>query len=99
MEIEQDSFRAWFEADRGGTSKIVVSGEVKEHQDDQTILVRAKPQGISPRVLMLKIAIKRGGGTFRLHNIMLHKKIRDVEPARRATSLTSISRARRATSP
>jgi hypothetical protein len=81
MDIEQDSFRAWFETDNDGRSKIVVLGEVAQHEDDQTMLVRAKPQGINPRILMLKIAIKRGSGTFRAHNIMLHQKIRYEEPA------------------
>src|ERR1700688_1296171 len=78
--MSQDSFHASYEVGADGKSKIVVVGTVTEHGDDETTLVRAEPQGINPRMLMLKISIKPGPGPFHPH-IVYDKEIRYEEPA------------------
>lgn len=81
-----DDFRAWYEPDSGG--KIVVAGKVTEIDGSTTTLVRAQPQGINPRMLMLKLHVEPYKGQFRPH-IAFVKELRYEEPADKA-AFTSV---------
>jgi hypothetical protein len=67
MEILNDTFT--FSISGG---KLVVEGEVRVHVDWDVQIVRAAPQGINPRVLLLKIQVKEPTG-IRSHAIMARK--------------------------
>lgn len=84
MGISNDDFQAWYDAGAGGKSKIAVVGKVTEIDGSSTTLVRAEPQGINPRILMLKIRVEPYKGLFTPH-IAFEKEIRYEEPAEKET--------------
>lgn len=77
-DTSKDDFRAWWEPVGGGA--IVVVGNVTEIDGGTTTLLRAEPQGINPRMLMLKLHVEPFKGQFRPH-IAFVKELRYEEPA------------------
>lgn len=75
MGISGNDFRAWYYSGAKGESTIGVAGKVFEIDGSSTTLVRAVPQGINPRLLMLKIKIEPYEGVFHPHNTH-EKKLR-----------------------
>jgi hypothetical protein len=84
MGISGGDFRAWYYSGAQGESKIGVVGKIVEIDGGITILVRADPQGINPRVLMLKIQADPFKGVFRPH-IAREKELRYDEVSESGT--------------
>jgi len=80
MDLSQDNFHAWYEKSTDAKSKIIVVGQVTETGDTKTNLVRAEPQGINPRVLMLRIEVTASDGPIH-SRIAFQKDIRYEESA------------------
>ena len=75
MGISGNDFRAWYYSEAKGESKIGVVGKVIAIDGSSYTLVRAVPQGINPRLLMLKIKTEPYAGEFRPH-IAYYKELR-----------------------
>ncbi len=75
MGISENDFRAWYYSGAKGESKIGVVGKVIAIDGSSYTLVRAVPQGINPRLLILKIKIEPYAGESRPH-IAYYKKLR-----------------------
>ncbi|WP_437556582.1 hypothetical protein [Acidithiobacillus sulfuriphilus] len=67
MGISGNDFRAWYYSGANGESKIGVVGKVIAIDGNSHALIRAVPQGINPRLLMLKIKIEPYAGVFHPH--------------------------------
>lgn len=80
MSISGNDFLAWYYSGVQGESKIVVVGKIVEIDGSITTLVRAEPQNINHRVLMLKIHVKLYKGQFPPH-FAFEKEIRYEESA------------------
>jgi hypothetical protein len=79
MSAEPDSFKACIDATADGKSRIVVTGTVWQGGCETKSIVRADPQGINPKILMLRIDDKIRQGICP-KNIM-SKDLRYEEPA------------------
>ena len=88
MNVSKDDCRAWYDASDDGKSKIVVVCKVTEVGGSTATLVRAGPQGINPRMLMLKIQVEPYPGRFH-PQIALDKELRYEEPAEKG-AFTSV---------
>ncbi|MHB1581722.1 MAG: hypothetical protein ACYCUJ_10105 [Acidithiobacillus sp.] len=80
MDMSSEDFQVWYDTETDGKSKIAVVGKVSEIDGSSTTLVRAEPQGINPRILMLKIHVEPYKGPFPPH-LAFEKEIRYEEPA------------------
>ncbi len=78
VELSEDDFRAWYDGDAPG--RIVVAGRVTEIDGSTATLVRAEPQGINPRMLMLKLHVAPFAGRLPPHTAV-QKALRYEEPA------------------
>ncbi|WP_123103463.1 hypothetical protein [Acidithiobacillus sulfuriphilus] len=84
MNISGNDFRAWYYSGAQGESKIGVVGKIVEIDGGITTLVRADPQGINRRVLMLTIQTEPFKGKYRPH-IAHEKELRYDEVSERGT--------------
>lgn len=82
MGASGNGFRAWYYSGAQGESKIGVAGKIVESDGSITTLLRAEPQGINSRVLMLKIQTEPFKGIFRPH-IAYEKELRYDEVSER----------------
>ena len=67
MSKPKNEFRAWYENDSAGKSHIKVKGTVTEIDGSTTTIVRANPQGINPRVLLLRLDVQPYSGSIPPH--------------------------------
>lgn len=80
MSTATGGFRAWYEVDPSGKTKIVVSGETTESGGATTAFSRHEAQGANLRVLRLKLSKTPYPGKFHPHTA-LRKSLRYEEPA------------------
>jgi hypothetical protein len=80
MELSNLGFRAWYEADASGKSKLIVAGETTETDGATTTIVRSDLQNDSPRVLRLKLHIEPYPKSIHPH-IAVRKALRYEELA------------------
>ena len=67
MSDPKDDFQACYGKDEGGNSEIIVKGTAHESDGSTTSLLRAEPQGINPRILLLELHVKPYGGPIVPH--------------------------------
>jgi hypothetical protein len=67
MSESKNDFRAWYENDSAGKSHIKVKGTVTEVDGSTTTIVRASPQGINPRILLLRLNVQPYSGPVPPH--------------------------------
>jgi hypothetical protein len=81
MATATGGFRAWYEVDSSGKTKIVVAGEVTESGGATAAIARHEAQGPDPRILRLKLSkAPYSGGKFH-PQIAVRKSLRYEEPA------------------
>jgi hypothetical protein len=67
-----NGFHAWYEH-TGGHSHIHVKGTVTDTDGDTTTIVRAAPQGINPKALLLHFHVEPYNGQFKPHIALQHE--------------------------
>jgi hypothetical protein len=92
MSKSEDDFRAWYENDSAGKSRIKVKGTATEVGGGTTTIVRANPQGINPRVLLLKLHVEPYPGQFHPHTAIDKEVTYDELSARGSFSDVMIER-------
>ncbi len=61
--LQEKAFKAWIDSMPPGKPTLIVTGETDPIEVDwKVVLVRAAPQGINPKVLLLKIEVTKPTG-------------------------------------
>jgi len=84
MSTTTGGFRAWYEVDPSGKSKLVVSGEMTQSGGATAAITRHEAQGSDPRVLRLKLSKTPYPGKFH-PQFSVRKSLRYEEPAGEGT--------------